>query len=275
MSSQHHNTSPHENEHTVFDTLIPPIEKLSDCFNGLHRQFDKLKQVNDNLVEFNDSFSAFLFGLAANDTTVKWRSLTTESDITKHKKYLNQLHTHEATKAVQVVTQPTHPSPLPTTTHTTTAATATTTSATALPSSSTSATALPRPVHKRNAIANLPGNTRKKPKTVKEIPKQLVSNRRFEPKVNVKNIINRLPIKYQDRGVSVYSNDKTGNLTHMFRLATKRAHVECVEDIGITSRRINRQEVIIRDKTSTTIHYRLHQHTGFSKRSHQDPGTGK
>lgn len=110
--------------------------------------------------------------------------LTTESDITKHKKYLNQLHTHEATKAVQVVTQPTHPSPLPTTTHTTTAATATTTSATALPSSSTSATALPRPVHKRNAIANLPGNTRKKPKTVKEIPKQLVSNRRFEPKVN-------------------------------------------------------------------------------------------
>ncbi|KAL7332154.1 hypothetical protein PS15p_204236 [Mucor circinelloides] len=200
MSSQHHNTSPHENEHTVFDALIPPIEKLSDCFNGLHRQFDKLKQVNDNLVEFNDSFSAFLFGIAANDTTVKWRSLTTESDITKHKKYLNQLHTHEATKAVQVVTQPTPPSPLPTTTHTTATTATTTTSATALPSSSTSATALPRPVHKRNAIVNLPGNTRKKPKTVKEIPKQLVSNRRFEPKVNVKNIINRLPIKYQDRG---------------------------------------------------------------------------
>lgn len=110
--------------------------------------------------------------------------LTTESDITKHKKYLNQLHTHEATKAVQVVTQPTPPSPLPTTTHTTATTATTTTSATALPSSSTSATALPRPVHKRNAIVNLPGNTRKKPKTVKEIPKQLVSNRRFEPKVN-------------------------------------------------------------------------------------------
>lgn len=78
MSHPHHthaHSSNGDEEHTVFDTLIPSIDALSGRFKDMHKQFDKLKQVNDNLVEFNDAFGAFLFGLAANDTTIKWRTV--------------------------------------------------------------------------------------------------------------------------------------------------------------------------------------------------------
>ncbi|KAK4510560.1 histone deacetylase [Mucor velutinosus] len=195
MSNPHNinvNSSKEEEMHTVFDTLIPSLEALSDGFKDMHKQFDKLKKVNDNLVEFNDSFGAFLFGLAANDTTIKWRSPITESEIAKHKKHLNQLQTHEATKAVQIVKQPPHTA--------TAASSSSTAVATASSSSAAKAKSAPRPLLKRPITEKSPENARKKQKTIPEIPKQLVSNRRFEPKVNVTSIINRLPIKYQDRG---------------------------------------------------------------------------
>ncbi|GAN09939.1 hypothetical protein MAM1_0305d09472 [Mucor ambiguus] len=198
MSSPHHtnaNSSKEEEVPTVFDELIPSLEALSDGFKDMHKQFVKLKRVNDNLVEFNDSFGAFLFGLAANDTTIAWRSPTTESEIARHKKHLEQLHTHEATKAVQIVKQ----SP-----HTAAAASSSSVPATAVAQSSSTLAAAaklaPRSLLKRPTATKSSETARKKHKTAPEIPKQLVSNRRFEPKVNVGSIINRLPIKYQDRG---------------------------------------------------------------------------
>ncbi|OAD08361.1 hypothetical protein MUCCIDRAFT_76729 [Mucor lusitanicus CBS 277.49] len=196
MSHPHH-TSKKEEVSTAFDTLIPSLEAIAAGFKDMHKQMNKLKRVNDNLVDFNDSFGAFLFGLAANDTTVKWRSPTTESEIAKHKKHLEQLQTHEATKAVQIVKQP-H--------HTTTAASSSSAppppqpTAAAASLSSTRAKTAARPLLKRPTAEKSSEIARKKQKTAPEIPKQLVSNRRFEPKVNVASIINRLPIKYQDRG---------------------------------------------------------------------------
>lgn len=74
MSHPHH-TSKKEEVSTAFDTLIPSLEAIAAGFKDMHKQMNKLKRVNDNLVDFNDSFGAFLFGLAANDTTVKWRSV--------------------------------------------------------------------------------------------------------------------------------------------------------------------------------------------------------
>ncbi|KAL9544574.1 hypothetical protein MBANPS3_007554 [Mucor bainieri] len=208
MSNPHHtsvNGSYEEEEPTVFDTLIPSLEAVSHGFKDMHKQFTKLKRVNDSLVEFNDSFAAFLFGLAANDTTIKWRSPITDNEIAKHKEHVEKLQTHEATKAVQIVKQPPHmtttsslPSP-----SAAAAAAASAPAVSAKASSSSLATAArpaPKRLLKRPTAAKPSGSARKKQKTATEAPKQLVSNRRFSPRVNVAQIISRLPIKYQDRG---------------------------------------------------------------------------
>ncbi|CEP19678.1 hypothetical protein [Parasitella parasitica] len=152
----------------AFDSLIPSIQKISNSFSDMHLQFEKIQRVNQSLVNFNNSFSAFLFGIAANDTTIRWEQAPSNADIIKHKEYIHRLNTLEATKAVQIVKQCTStPSKTP---------------------------------QKKRPLLTHHGVPRKKPKIPNERPKQLVSNRRFHPKVDIKAIINRLPIKYQDRG---------------------------------------------------------------------------
>lgn len=38
----------------------------------MERRFEKLNRVNDDLVKFNDAFSAFLYGIVVNDTRIDW-----------------------------------------------------------------------------------------------------------------------------------------------------------------------------------------------------------
>ncbi|KAI8643397.1 hypothetical protein BD408DRAFT_431433 [Parasitella parasitica] len=151
----------------AFDLLIPSLQKISNSFSDMHHQFEKIQRVNKSLVDFNNSFSAFLFGIAVNDTTIRWEQTPSSADIIKHKEYIHRLNTLEATKAVQIVKQ-----------------------STSTPS---------KTLQKKRSLLIQHGPSHKKPKILSE-RQQLVSNRRFHPKVDIKLIINRLPIKYQDRG---------------------------------------------------------------------------
>ncbi|KAG2205320.1 hypothetical protein INT46_003808 [Mucor plumbeus] len=165
-STQLDNTGDSSSEITL-DALVPSIQMMSDSLGDIQHQFKKLQNINESLVDFNNSFSAFLLGIAAIDTTLEWVQAPSDTDLIRHNEYIDRLNTLEATRAVQIV-KPT----------------------TSTPS---------RNILKKNLPLNQSGSPRKKLK-ITEKPKQLVSNRRFEPKINIKEIVNRLPLKYQDRG---------------------------------------------------------------------------
>ncbi|KAJ2956641.1 hypothetical protein NQZ79_g7539 [Umbelopsis isabellina] len=57
---------------TCFDTLQEPLADLAASFELMHSNFEQLKQVNDALVDFNDAFGAFLFGMTANGSSIDW-----------------------------------------------------------------------------------------------------------------------------------------------------------------------------------------------------------
>jgi hypothetical protein len=60
------------NEAQSFDTFIPSIVKVTKTFETLQRRLEKLEQVNSRLIIFNESFSAFLYGIAVTDATSVW-----------------------------------------------------------------------------------------------------------------------------------------------------------------------------------------------------------
>lgn len=69
---------------TCFDTFQEPLADLAASFELMHSNFEQLKQVNDALVDFNDAFGAFLFGITANGSSIQWpqvRIPVGESDI--------------------------------------------------------------------------------------------------------------------------------------------------------------------------------------------------
>lgn len=49
-----------------------PLEAINKSFATMERRFEKLNRVNDDLVKFNDAFSAFLYGIVVNDTRIDW-----------------------------------------------------------------------------------------------------------------------------------------------------------------------------------------------------------
>ncbi|KAI8582528.1 hypothetical protein K450DRAFT_227583 [Umbelopsis ramanniana AG] len=57
---------------TCFDTFQEPLADLAASFELMHSNFEQLKQVNDALVDFNDAFGAFLFGMTANGSSINW-----------------------------------------------------------------------------------------------------------------------------------------------------------------------------------------------------------
>lgn len=57
---------------TCFDTFQEPLADLAASFELMHSNFEQLKQVNDALVDFNDAFGAFLFGMTANGSSIHW-----------------------------------------------------------------------------------------------------------------------------------------------------------------------------------------------------------
>lgn len=57
------------------DDLHDSLKLTRDHLKKLNKNFVNLKRVNDSLVDFNDAFGAFLFGMAANDSTVEWNDV--------------------------------------------------------------------------------------------------------------------------------------------------------------------------------------------------------
>lgn len=45
---------------------------MGESFAAMHQHFEQLQTVNDSLIEFNNSFSAFLFGLASSTSALRW-----------------------------------------------------------------------------------------------------------------------------------------------------------------------------------------------------------
>jgi hypothetical protein len=70
-STQLDNTGDSSSEITL-DALVPSIQMMSDSLGDIQHQFKKLQNINESLVDFNNSFSAFLLGIAAIDTTLEW-----------------------------------------------------------------------------------------------------------------------------------------------------------------------------------------------------------
>lgn len=59
-------------ESTCFDGLTGAVNALGNCFSTMHEQYEQLQKVNDSFIEFNNSFSAFLFGLASSTSALRW-----------------------------------------------------------------------------------------------------------------------------------------------------------------------------------------------------------
>lgn len=80
MSFQHNNITPStqldntidSSSEITLDTLAPSIQMMSDSLGNMQHQFKKLQNINESLVDFNNSFSAFLLGIAAIDTALEW-----------------------------------------------------------------------------------------------------------------------------------------------------------------------------------------------------------
>jgi hypothetical protein len=75
INYDHHHRSPNGQPNTSIEILTPSIKAISDSFKEMHTQFESLKRVNDSLVNFNKAFGSFLFGMAANDTTLQWKQV--------------------------------------------------------------------------------------------------------------------------------------------------------------------------------------------------------
>lgn len=59
-------------ESTCFDELAGGVRAMGESFAAMHQHFEQLQTVNDSLIEFNNSFSAFLFGLASSTSALRW-----------------------------------------------------------------------------------------------------------------------------------------------------------------------------------------------------------
>ncbi|KAI8338046.1 hypothetical protein BC941DRAFT_424443 [Chlamydoabsidia padenii] len=57
---------------TCFDQLTPTLIALKERFETMNQRLEELKTIDDSLSKFNDAFGAFLFGLSANGETTRW-----------------------------------------------------------------------------------------------------------------------------------------------------------------------------------------------------------
>lgn len=56
----------------ALDFLVEPFADLASSFETLQENFECIKDVNDALVNFNNAFGSFLFGLSVNGACVEW-----------------------------------------------------------------------------------------------------------------------------------------------------------------------------------------------------------
>ncbi|KAI8974301.1 hypothetical protein BDB01DRAFT_853929 [Pilobolus umbonatus] len=67
-----------------FEELASPIINVNKKLTTLHNQFTRLKEVHDSLTSFNQSFSAFLFGMTAVDATLEWKETFSDDHINRY-----------------------------------------------------------------------------------------------------------------------------------------------------------------------------------------------
>ncbi|RUP43010.1 hypothetical protein BC936DRAFT_137779, partial [Jimgerdemannia flammicorona] len=60
------------NSSLSLDFLVHPIGQIASQFDALQENFECVKDVNDALVNFNNAFASFLFGLSVNGACVEW-----------------------------------------------------------------------------------------------------------------------------------------------------------------------------------------------------------
>ncbi|CAG8450898.1 13535_t:CDS:2 [Ambispora gerdemannii] len=60
------------NENSPTDCLKEPISQLASSFETLQKNFEELQVVHDSFAEFNESFSAFLYGLKMNANCIEF-----------------------------------------------------------------------------------------------------------------------------------------------------------------------------------------------------------
>lgn len=75
VNNSHHHRAPHVQPDSSIDIFVPSIKAIAGSFEDMHTQFQSLKRVNDSLASFNQAFGSFLFGMAANDTTLQWKEV--------------------------------------------------------------------------------------------------------------------------------------------------------------------------------------------------------
>ncbi|KAI7898832.1 uncharacterized protein BX663DRAFT_231581 [Cokeromyces recurvatus] len=148
---------------TSFDPLIPSFKALADGLQSMHNQFESLVQVNNSLIDFNESFSAFLLAMAINDTTVNWTKAPTEIMIERHIEHMKRMNSLESTKPVQ-------------------------------PQITSTGTKQSNQSSNNSTNAN-----NKKRKIVTEQNASIVPDRRFVSKININSIIDHLPLRYRER----------------------------------------------------------------------------
>ncbi|KAG2233519.1 hypothetical protein BDF21DRAFT_80268 [Thamnidium elegans] len=139
-----------------FADLTKPLVAINKSFSTMQRRFEKLHLVNNELVKFNDAFSAFLYGITVTNTAVEWTQAPTEMS-------LQEFREHNKTK------------------------------------SSLESLAGPIKDFKEPAITATHIENSKKRKAPPTTSEPVKSKRRFVSNVNIKSIIDRLPLMYRDQ----------------------------------------------------------------------------
>ncbi|KAI8973456.1 hypothetical protein BDF20DRAFT_653366 [Mycotypha africana] len=174
---QQQHSSEQEN---CFDALTPTVKKLGDTMREIESQFHQLKKVNHYLHEFNKSFSAFLFGMAINDTTVTWTKAPTKEAIEEHKKSLKKLREAETSDTTIPTQQQAGISSSAVPTHS--------------PRNENNATA------PSNSNSNSNNSISRKRKLIPSSSANAnTAKRRPIKRINIKGIISRLPLAYQEK----------------------------------------------------------------------------
>ncbi|KAG0172195.1 hypothetical protein DFQ28_007476, partial [Apophysomyces sp. BC1034] len=73
-----------EHPSTFFDVLEGQIGAVGDAFAEMADQLDQLKDVNDTLTRFNESFGAFMFGMASNASALRFPQTPSKTSFERH-----------------------------------------------------------------------------------------------------------------------------------------------------------------------------------------------
>ncbi|KAI8074722.1 hypothetical protein BC940DRAFT_288926 [Gongronella butleri] len=89
-NSQFQGTGAVDTNMSSLERLTRSMSQVNTAFQGTHEQFKAMKRVDASLASFNNAFGAFLFGLAANASSVQFANTPDESTLANYKDRLRQ-----------------------------------------------------------------------------------------------------------------------------------------------------------------------------------------